>query len=82
MTEFIVRRIIGLQHLIATLRVRARGAQEGQGLVEYALILAFVAVAIILAFQLLQPAIVDTFNRVTNGLNTSSTPIPLPTATP
>ena len=51
---------------------RWRAAQSGQSLVEYALILAFVALVVIVAMQLLQPAISETFNHVTNCLNSAN----------
>jgi len=78
----IVTGLVFVQRLLTRARERAGQAEQGQGTVEYVLILAFVAVAAILAFKFLQPAIVDAFNRVTNTLNTSSTPVPGPTPTP
>jgi Flp pilus assembly pilin Flp len=41
---------------------------EGQGLVEYALILALIAVLVITALKYLQPTISSTLNRVSNTL--------------
>lgn len=72
----IVAGLVVGQHMLTRLRERANRAESGQALVEYALILALVAVAAVIAFKFLQPAIADTFNRVTTTLNTSSTPIP------
>lgn len=43
--------------------------QEGQGLVEYALILVLVAVVVIVILQLLGPSIVLTYARVMGGFN-------------
>jgi pilus assembly protein Flp/PilA len=43
-------------------------AEEGQGMVEYALILAFIAILVIVALKFLQPAISKTLNNVTNSL--------------
>jgi len=83
--ETLVAGLITVQGVLMRLRERAARAESGQSTVEYALILAFVAVAAILAFKLLQPAIVGAFTQVTNALNTSSTPIPTgpaPTPTP
>jgi len=80
--EAIVTGLVLTQGILARIRERTSHAEEGQGTVEYVLILAFVAVAAILAFKFLQPAIVDAFNRVANTLNTSSTPVPGPTPTP
>lgn len=79
--ETVVAGFILAQDILTRVRARAAQAEQGQSLVEYALILAFVAVAAILAFKFLQPAIVATFDRVTTALNTSSTPVPL-VATP
>ncbi len=42
--------------------------EEGQGLVEYALILVLVAVVVIAILTLLGPQIANIFSRVTNGL--------------
>ncbi len=42
--------------------------EEGQGLVEYALILVLVAVVVIAILALLGPQIANVFSRVTNGL--------------
>ncbi len=64
------------QHTLTRMRERAARAEPGQALVEYALILALIAVVAVLAFKFLQPAIVDTFGRVTTTLTTSSTPVP------
>lgn len=79
--ECIVAGLLVGQHILTRLRARTTRAESGQALVEYALILALVAVAAIIAFKLLQPAIVDTFGRVTTTLTTSSTPVPM-TPTP
>jgi pilus assembly protein Flp/PilA len=43
--------------------------EEGQGLVEYALVLVLVAVVIIAILTLLGPQIGNVFSRITNGLN-------------
>jgi pilus assembly protein Flp/PilA len=45
--------------------------EEGQGLVEYALILVLVAIVVIAILTLLGPQIANTFSKVTNGLATS-----------
>lgn len=74
--EILVMGLVRGQGILARLRARAAQVEPGQALVEYALILALVAVAAVIAFKFLQPAIVDTFNRVTTVLNTSSTPVP------
>jgi pilus assembly protein Flp/PilA len=42
--------------------------EEGQGLVEYALILVLVAVVVIAILMLVGPQIANIFSRVTNGL--------------
>ncbi len=42
--------------------------EEGQGLVEYALILVLVAIVVIAILALLGPQIGNIFSRLTNGL--------------
>jgi pilus assembly protein Flp/PilA len=42
--------------------------EAGQGLVEYALILALIAIIVIVALQFLQPQISNTLNTVSNSL--------------
>lgn len=42
--------------------------QTGQGLVEYALILIFVAIVVVAALSLLGPAIGNAFSQVISGL--------------
>ena len=41
--------------------------EEGQGLVEYALILVFVAIVVVGALALLGPAVGNAFSQVRNG---------------
>lgn len=43
--------------------------EEGQGLVEYALILVLVAIVVIAILALLGPQISNIFSRVTSGLS-------------
>lgn len=43
--------------------------EEGQGLVEYALILVLIAIAVIAALQLLGGKVKETFNNVNEGLD-------------
>jgi pilus assembly protein Flp/PilA len=42
--------------------------EEGQGLVEYALILVLVAVVVIAVLMLVGPQIANIFSKITNGL--------------
>ena len=42
--------------------------EEGQGLVEYALILVLVAIVVIAILALIGPQIANIFSQVTNGL--------------
>ena len=42
--------------------------EEGQGLVEYAMILVLVAIVVIAILALLGPQIANIFSQVTNGL--------------
>ncbi len=43
--------------------------KEGQGLVEYALILVLVAIVVIAILAIMGPQIGNVFSRVTNGLS-------------
>ena len=65
MSEFVTKQIVAAQTLVAKLRERA---EEGQGMVEYALILAFIAILVIVALKYLQPLISQTLNIVANSL--------------
>jgi pilus assembly protein Flp/PilA len=65
MSEFVTKQIVAAQALVAKLRERA---EEGQGMVEYALIMAFIALMVIMALKYLQPAISNTLNNVSNSL--------------
>ena len=65
MSEFVTKQIVAAQTLVAKLRERA---EEGQGMVEYALILAFIAILVIVALKFLQPAINNTLHQVTYSL--------------
>ena len=65
MSEFVTKQIVAAQALVAKLRERAN---EGQGMVEYALILALIAILCIAALQYLQPMISNTLNNVSNSL--------------
>ena len=51
---------------------------EGQGLVEYALILVLVAVVVIVILALLGPAIGNIFSNIINSLNPTPTLTPIP----
>ncbi len=65
MSEFVTKQIVAVQILVARLKERS---EEGQGMVEYALILAFIAILVIVALKFLQPAISNTLNNVGNSL--------------
>ncbi len=45
--------------------------EEGQGLVEYALILVLVSIVVIAILMILGPQIGNVFSRVTSGLETA-----------
>jgi pilus assembly protein Flp/PilA len=44
--------------------------EKGQGLVEYAIILALVAIVVIAVMRLLGPKIGNTFSSINNSMNT------------
>jgi len=62
--ELIVARVMAAQ---LWLKKHLR-REEGQGLVEYALILALIAILVIIALKFLQPQISNTLNTVSNAL--------------
>ena len=47
--------------------------ENGQGLVEYALILVLVAVVVIAILAILGPQVANMFSKVTNGLGSTGT---------
>lgn len=65
MDKFVTTQLVALSMLVNKLRARS---EEGQGMVEYALILAFVAILVIVALKFLQPAISNTLNTVSTSL--------------
>ncbi len=64
MSQFLACQMIIIRESLQRLRNR----EEGQGMVEYALILAFVAILVIVALKFLQPGISDTLNTVSTSL--------------
>ncbi len=64
MNEYIVARTLELKAWIK----RHLRREEGQGLVEYALILALIAILVIVALKFLQPSISNTLNTVSASL--------------
>ena len=59
-----------LQFVEALRGLYASEETEGQGLVEYALIIAFIAVVVIVAMVFLQGKITTLFSKVGNSLTT------------
>ena len=58
-----------ITRILITLANTLHAAQEGQGLVEYAAIMGFVACCMVVAEHFLQPQISTTLNNVTNGFH-------------
>ena len=56
-----------LHRYLLSLVALARTAARGQGMVEYAAIISFVAACMVVAELYLQPHIASTFNNVTNA---------------
>lgn len=64
MNEMIIARVAAVQTWIKNHLRR----EEGQGLVEYALILALIAILVIVALKFLQPQISNTLNSISTAL--------------
>jgi Flp pilus assembly pilin Flp len=80
--ERVTKGIIVVQHALATMKERARHAQSGQALVEYILILAIIALGVVVAMKVLQPAISHTLNQTACTLNSAGMATPTAAATP
>ena len=57
-----------MAHRIRALLEGRRDDEEGQGLVEYALILALIATFVIVALHYLQPVLNNNLNNVANSI--------------
>ena len=53
-----------------------KSEEKGQGMVEYALIIAFIAIVVIAALVFLGPAIADLFTNITGELENATTAAP------
>jgi pilus assembly protein Flp/PilA len=51
--------------------VRAKDEEEGQGMVEYALILVLIAVVVIVILTVVGHNVSNTFSTISNSLNTN-----------
>ena len=60
-----MKQLVAAQVLATKMRGRA---EEGQGMVEYAVILAFVSILVLVALRYLEPQISVTLNTVSNSL--------------
>lgn len=52
------------------------GQEEGQGLIEYALIVLLIAIAVILILQAVGVQVFNVFNQIEDQLGVSNTPLP------
>ena len=62
-----------LSDLYLTVRARLanRDDEEGQGMVEYALILVLIAIVVIIILTVVGQQVSNVFSNVSNGLNTN-----------
>ncbi|MFN2569579.1 MAG: Flp family type IVb pilin [Candidatus Dormibacteria bacterium] len=58
----------GMYLRLRELMVRAQEGEEGQGMVEYALILVLIAVVVIVILAVVGNQVKNTFSNVSNGL--------------
>ncbi len=85
MDGLLAQGVFAVQRVLSTLRARARRAEQGQGMIEYVLILAFIALVIVIAMRMLQPAISHVLNQTACTLEGAGTPTsatPVAGATP
>jgi Flp pilus assembly pilin Flp len=69
MSEFVTKQIVTAQVLAQDLVTKLRErSEEGQSMVEYALLLAFISMVVIAAMKFMQPAISKTLNNVAHSL--------------
>ena len=66
MSEFVTKQIVTAQALVAKLRERA---EEGQSMVEYSLVMAFISIVAIAAMKHLGHDISKTFDVVAKSLH-------------
>ena len=60
--------IVKYAHSVQLWLQRRLRREEGQGLVEYALILALIAILVIVALKFLQPQISNTLNTISSAI--------------
>lgn len=85
MNDLLLRVYIAAEQGYTGLRSRVRRAESGQSTVEWAIIVAFVAIMAIIGLKVLQGAVNSTLNHATTCLNNASTPVsatPVATAGP
>lgn len=58
-----------LQELAARARERVVNREDGQGMVEYALILVLIAVVVIVILSVVGKQVNNVFSNISNGLN-------------
>lgn len=62
-----------MQYVTAYFRFKTRKAEVGQGLVEYALILVFVSVVMVILLTVLGPGIRNIYTNIVTSINESQT---------
>jgi Flp pilus assembly pilin Flp len=68
MSELIVRQMLLVRQACARILRYLDDHAEGQGLVEYALIIMFISILVIVVTRLMVPALTTSFNNVANSL--------------
>lgn len=58
-----------LQELVESAKAKVTEREEGQGMVEYALILVLIAVVVIVILQVVGKQVNNVFSNISNGLN-------------
>lgn len=60
---------VHVQELAASAKARLTNREEGQGMVEYALILVLIAVVVIIILSIVGKQVNNVFSNISNGLN-------------
>ena len=82
MDDRILKTWITAQNVVVDLGARLKRGESGSSMVEWALMLGFIAILVIGAFKILTPAVNASYTHVSNCLTSSATVTPLTSTVP